>query len=196
MLQSLPLLPKRRRKRQRPHRLLMILRRWNPRPSRRAMQLQSFQHHPRRPMPTRTRKAREGREDHRHLLTRRRSFATTSSTKVDAIKVTNVYTVIPKRSMMQRWRERKVEVEVVILQGKGAREVLLQQDPKREYAGNGKRGHAHLEVSANSSMQINPHRHHLNGPMSRTRRRKPLLSPSIHSLTVIVKMQMTILLRR
>ena len=57
----------------------------------------------RRPMPTRiTRKAREEKGDHRHPLTRRRFSAITSSTKVDAIKVTNVFTVIPKRSTMPR----------------------------------------------------------------------------------------------
>ena len=52
---------------------------------------QYFQHLLRNLMPTRTtRKAKVGREDHLHLLTRRRFSATTSSIKEDATKVTNV----------------------------------------------------------------------------------------------------------
>ena len=55
------------------------------------------------PMPTRTtRKAKVGREDHLHPLTRRRFSVTTSSIKEDATKVTNVFTVILRRSMMPR----------------------------------------------------------------------------------------------
>ena len=53
--------------------------------------------------PTRTtRKAKVGRGDHLHPLTRRRFSATTSSTKEDVTKVTNVFTVILKRSMMPK----------------------------------------------------------------------------------------------
>ena len=55
------------------------------------------------PMPTRTtRKAKVGRGDHLHLLTRRRFSAITSSTKEDVTKVTSVFTVILKRSMMPK----------------------------------------------------------------------------------------------
>ena len=54
-------------------------------------------------MPTRTtRKAKVGREDHLHPLTRRRFSVTISSIKEDATRVTNVFTVILRRSLMPR----------------------------------------------------------------------------------------------
>ena len=64
----------------------------------------SFLHLLRSPMPTRTRKARAkaGKEDHHHPLTRRRYSAITSSIKVDVTKVTSVSTVILRKSMMPR----------------------------------------------------------------------------------------------
>ena len=70
-------------------------------PRRRVKQLPFSLHHLRSLMPTRrTRKAREREQDHRRPLTRRKSFVTISSTKVDATKVTNVSTFIPRKSMM------------------------------------------------------------------------------------------------
>ena len=64
---------------------------------------QSSQHLLQNPMPTRTtRKAKVGRGDHLHLLTRRRFSAITSSTKEDVTRVTSVFTVILKGSMMPK----------------------------------------------------------------------------------------------
>ena len=81
----------------------VILLRRSPKPRRRVMQLLYFLHLLQNLMPTRTtRKAKVGREDRHHPLTRRRSFANTSSTKVGVTKVTNVFTVILKRSMMPK----------------------------------------------------------------------------------------------
>ena len=48
------------------------------------------------------RKAKVGRGDHLHLLTRRRFSAITSSTKEDVTKVTSVFTVTLRRSMMPK----------------------------------------------------------------------------------------------
>ena len=58
---------------------------------------------------TRTRRARKvgKRADHHRLLTRRRSFAITSSTKVGAIKAISASTVIPRKSTMQKRKKRK-----------------------------------------------------------------------------------------
>ena len=74
-----------------------------PKQRRRVKLPQSSQHLLQNPMPTRTtRKAKVGRGDHLHLLTRRRFSAITSSTKEDVTKVTSVFTVILKRSMMPK----------------------------------------------------------------------------------------------
>jgi hypothetical protein len=51
---------------------------------------------------TRKAKAKAGREDRHHPLTRRRYSAITSSIKVDVTKVTSVSTVILRKSMMPR----------------------------------------------------------------------------------------------
>ena len=53
-------------------------------------------------MPTRKGRGKGKEEDRHHLLTRRRSTATISSTRVVAIKVINVSTVILRKSMMPK----------------------------------------------------------------------------------------------
>ena len=142
-------------------------------------------------MPTRTRKARAkvGREGHHHPLTRRRYSAITSSIKVDVTKVTSVSTVILRKSMMPRWKTRKVEVEAEThLEGR-VREVLHQLDLRRRYVGSGRKVHVRLEANANFYMQTSHHQHLLKEPATRTRRRKRFPSLLIPSLIATPKMQ-------
>ena len=153
---------------------------------------QSSRHLLRNPMPTRTiRKAKVGRGDHLHPLTRRFS-ATTSSTKEDVTKVTNVFTVILKRSMMPKWRVRKVEAEAEIHQKGKVKEVHLQLDPKREHVGIGRRVHAHLGANASSYMQTNRLQLLQKEPARRHQRREQLPLPLIPSLIATMKMQWAI----
>ena len=187
MQTSLPLPSRPRRRMKQLHRLQVIL----PnvlRRKRRVKLHRYFLHLLRNPMPTRTtRKAKVGREDHLHPLTRRRFSVTTSSIKEDATKVTNVFTVILRRSMMPRWKVRKAEAEVEIHQGGKVEEVHLQLDPKRRYVGIGKRAPARLEANVNSYMQINRLQHLQKEPARRHQRRKRLPLPLIPSLIATMK---------
>ena len=137
-------------------------------------------------------KGKGGKGDHLHPLTRRRFSATTSSTKEDVTKVTNVFTVILKRSMMPKWRVRKVEAEAEIHQKGKVKEVHLQLDPKREHVGIGRRVHAHLEANASSYMQTNRLQLLQKEPARRHQRREQLPLPLIPSLIATMKMQWTI----
>ena len=152
-LRKLPLPPRRRRKPP-PHRhLQMIFPKGIQKLRRRVKQLPFFLHHLRSLMPTRrTRKARGREEDRRHPLTRRRFSVATSSTKVDVTKVTNVFAVIPRKSMMQEWKTRREGAEVEIRQEGKVREVLRLLDQRRRPVGNGRNEPAHLEANANSYM--------------------------------------------
>ena len=107
-------------------------------------------------MPTRrTRKARGREEDHRRPQTRRKYFCIFDSTKVDATKVINVSTVIPRKSMMPEWKIRKEAAEVEIRQEGRVREVLRQLDQRRRRVGNGRKVLVHLGANASSFMQSN-----------------------------------------
>ena len=127
-------------------------------PRQRVRQLPSFQRLLRSLMPIgRTRRGREREEDDHHPLIRRRSFATTSSIKVGVTKVTNVFTVIPRKSMMPKRKTRKEEAEVEIRREGRVREVLRQLDQRRMFAGNGRKVPAHSEANVDSYMQTNHH---------------------------------------
>ena len=101
--------PRRRRKTLQPLHLLVILPKGSRRLKQKVKLLLSFLRLLRSLMPTRTRKARAkvGREDHHHPLTRRRSSAITSSIKVDVTKVTNVSTVILRKVYDAKMKDKK-----------------------------------------------------------------------------------------
>ena len=156
-------------------------------------QLPFYLHPLRSFMPTRrTRKARGREEDRRLPLIRRRSFASTSSTKADVIyKGDKCLYSHPQKVYDARMKIRKEEAEIEIRQEGRVREVLHQLDQRRRHVGNGRKVPVHLETHANSFMQTNRHQQHLKGPARRPRRRMQPLSPLTPSSTATTKTQWT-----
>ena len=152
MQKSLPFPPRPRRRTKQQHHLRVIHPKEDLKPRRRVKLHQFFQRLLQNHMPTRTtRKAKVGREDHLHPLTRRRCSATTSSTKVGVIKVTRVYDAKMKD---KKGRSRSRDSSRGKSKGSSS-----SAGPRREPAGSGRKVPAHLEASVSSYMQISRHQH-------------------------------------